>query len=51
VEISPSIVTNLTTPLPSSAANIIPWEVTPLSGRGFRLATKTTDLPVNSSIE
>ena len=46
--ISPSVVRTLTPPSPSSAASIIPSDITPLSFLGSRLATNTTFRPSNS---
>ena len=43
--ISPSGLISRTEPLPSSAANNMPSDSTPLSLRGSRLATNTTKLP------
>ena len=48
---SPSGLISRTEPLPSSAANNMPSDITPLSLRGSRLATNTTKLPVSSSLE
>ena len=46
--ISPLVVRMLTFPSPSSAANNIPSDNTPLSFLGFRLATNTTFKPSKS---